>query len=94
MPAAVLNRSDPEERLDIRTRGGPVIDDVVDHLMTEFAGLLPVDRVRDVVVIGRRDLVGEVPTEALPEFLHRLARQRLKDLRMGQLETTRDAVHA
>jgi len=94
MPAAVLNRSDPEERLDIRTRGGPVIDDAVDHLMTEFAGLLPVDRVRDVVVIGRRDLVGEVPTEALPEFLHRLARQRLKDLRMGQLETTRDAVHA
>ena len=59
-----------------------------------FAGLLPVDRVRDVVVIGRRDLVGEVPTEALPEFLHRLAHQRLKDLRMGQLETTRDAVHA
>jgi len=95
MPAAVLDRSDPEQRLEVRTRGGPVIDDVVDHLMNEFAGLLPADRVRDVVVIGRRDLFGEVPTEALPEFLHRLAHQRLTDLRIsGHPETTQDAVHA
>jgi len=81
VPAAVLDRTDPEAQVDARSRGGPVIDDVVDHLMTEFDGILPANRVRDVVVIGRRDLVGEVPPEALPEFLHRLARQRLSDLR-------------
>ncbi len=94
MPAAVLDHRDLQQRLDIRRHGGPVIDDVVHHLMTEFAGLVPADRVRDVVLIGRRDLIGEVPTEALPEFLHRLAHQRLTDLRTtGPLDTTRD-IHA
>jgi len=85
--AAVLDRTEPEAQPDARSRGGPVIDDVVNHLMTEFDGILPAPPVRDVVLMGRRDLVGEVPPEALPEFLHRLARQRLTDLRVdGRVE--------
>jgi hypothetical protein len=87
VPAAVLDRSDPEAQPDARSRGGPVIDDVVDHLIAEFDGIVPANRIRDVVMIGRRDLTGEVPPEALPEFLHRLAHQRLTNLRAdGRVE--------
>lgn len=68
----------PTDLLEHRTRG---IDDAVKHLMIEFKGSLSIDCVRRVVTNGRRDLVSEVPAEALPEFLHRLARQRLVELR-------------
>ena len=71
MPATMLGRS------DIR------VHQVAVHLVAEFDGAMPPDMIEHVVLAARRDLDGEVPPEALPEFLHRLARQRLVDLHAG-----------
>jgi hypothetical protein len=104
MPAELLERHQPGRTPSSVERAGraerTAVDDVVEHLMLEFDGLLPVDRVRRVVLLGHRDLVREVPTEALPEFLHRLARQRLAVLHMtagrdtNESDGARDDVHA
>lgn len=50
-------------------------------LLADLAGSVPADVVRDVVSAVRDDLDGQVPVEALPEFLHRSAVQRLIDRR-------------
>jgi len=56
------------------------IDRVADDLDAEFNGALPFEVICQVVITAQRDLGGEVPPEALAEFTHRLARQRLIDL--------------
>ena len=71
MPATMLGRS------DIR------VHQVAAHLVAEFDGAMRSEVVERVVLAARRDLDGEVPPEALPEFLHRLAWQRLVDLHAG-----------
>lgn len=50
------------------------------ELAVRFSVVLAPDVIRQVVRAARRDLDGEVPPEALAEFLHRLALQRLLDL--------------
>lgn len=59
--------------------------DAVDHevgiLMAELAGSVPVDVIRGVVSAVGKDLEGQVPVDAFPEFLHRSAVQRLIDRR-------------
>jgi hypothetical protein len=55
------------------------IDREVLDLLAELAGSVPAEVVRDVVSAVRKDLLGQVPMEALPEFLHRSALQRLVD---------------
>lgn len=55
------------------------IDREVLDLLAELAGSVPAEVVRDVVSAVRKDLLGQVPIEALPEFLHRSALQRLVD---------------
>lgn len=57
------------------------IDHVPDDLAAAFDGTLPPETVRRVALHARRDLEREVPPEALAEFTHRLAWQRLTDLR-------------
>ena len=57
----------PEERIT-RVRA---------DLVREFGGVASPDTVSAVVSAARRDLGSEVPPEALDEFLHRLAHQRL-----------------
>jgi len=52
-------------------------------LLADLAGSVPADVVRDVVSAVRNDLDGQVPVEALPEFLHRSAVQRLINRRGG-----------
>ena len=68
-----------------RPIAGPVsgIDHVPDDLAVAFDGALPSETVRRVALQARRDLEGEVPPGALAEFTHRLAWQRLVDLRQG-----------
>ena len=76
MPAMMLGRS------DIR------VHQVAAHLVAEFDGAMPPDMIEHVVLAARRDLDGEVHPEALPEFLHRLAWQRLVDLHGDSLQRT------
>ncbi len=64
-----------------RPATGP--DGVTRYLIEEFAGLLPGDLVEYVVRDARRDLAGDVPAEALPEFTHRLAWRRLRNVLDG-----------
>ena len=59
------------------TECADAIDREVDVLLASLAGSVPSDIVRDVVLAVRRDLDGQVPAEALPEFLHRSCVQRL-----------------
>jgi len=70
-------------------RAATGIDSVADHLDAEFHGALPFEVIGQVVMDARRDLGGEVPPEALAEFTHRLARQRLIDLPPGAREQVR-----
>ena len=65
----------------IRRTGAPdpAIDRVAPELMAEFGGRLSADLVAYIVLGARKDLGRDVPPEALPEFTHRLARQRLAD---------------
>lgn len=53
------------------------LDREVRDLLANVACSVPADVVRDVVSAVRRDLEGQVPAEAFPEFLHRSAVQRL-----------------
>lgn len=53
------------------------LDREVRDLLANVACSVPEDVVRDVVSAVRNDLAGQVPAEALPEFLHRSAVQRL-----------------
>lgn len=65
----------------IRRNGapGPAIDRVAPQLIAEFDGKLSAELVAGIVRGARKDLGRDVPPEALPEFTHRLARQRLVD---------------
>jgi hypothetical protein len=58
-----------------------------------FGGIVRREVIERVVLAARRDLEGQVPPEALAEFTHRAARQRLADLR-AQLKTSTKAVAA
>ena len=71
----------PTGALD-RTASG--LDRVADHLVEQFDGAVPSGVVDLVVLTARRDLDGEVPTESLAEFTHRLAQRRLLDLLEGR----------
>lgn len=51
--------------------------EVTEELMTEFEGRVPLGAVSVEVLQARRQLDGQVPSGALPELLHRLARHRL-----------------
>ncbi len=55
------------------------MDRVAPELMAEFDGKLSAELVTYIVRGARKDLGRDVPPEALPEFTHRLARQRLVD---------------
>lgn len=55
------------------------LDREVRDLLGTLAWSLPADVVREVVSAVTRDLEGQVPEEAFPEFLHRSAVQRLLD---------------
>ena len=57
------------------------VDSEVGILLADLAGSVPADVIRDVVWAVGKDLDGQVPVEALPEFLHRSAVQRLIDRR-------------
>jgi len=57
----------------------PAIDRVAPELMAEFDGKLSAELVAHIVLGACKDLGHDVPPEALPEFTHRLARQRLVD---------------
>lgn len=74
-------RADRTSPYWIRRNGAPdpAIDRVAPQLMAEFDGKLSAELVERVVSGARNDLGRNVPTEALPEFTHRLARQRLVD---------------
>ena len=76
MPAIMLDRGDSG------------VHQVAAHLVAEFDGAMPPDVVEHVVLAARRDLDGEVHPEALAEFLHRLAWQRLVDLHGDSLQRT------
>lgn len=54
------------------------LDREVRDLLANVACSVPAEVVRDVVSAVRDDLAGQVPAEALPEFLHRSAVQRLR----------------
>jgi hypothetical protein len=56
------------------------IDSAASYLVTVLDGEPAMELVRQVLLSARDDLRTEVPPEALPEFLHRLAHQRLVDL--------------
>ena len=71
MPATMLDRADSG------------VHQVAAHLVAEFDGALRSEVVERVVLAARRDLDREVPPEALAQFLHRLAWQRLVDLHAG-----------
>jgi hypothetical protein len=60
------------------TEGRTPSQDVAHPLAEEFAGIAPPGLVRAEVRRAERDLRGEVPGGALPEFVHRLARERLR----------------
>jgi len=51
--------------------------DVTEVLMGEYREYLSLAAVSDVVLAAHRDLHGQVPDDAHPELLYRLARQRL-----------------
>jgi hypothetical protein len=53
------------------------VDREVGILLADLAGTVPADVIRDVVREVGKDLTGQVPAEALPEFIHRSAVQRL-----------------
>ena len=65
----------------VRRNGAPdpAIDRVAPQSMAEFDGELSAALVAHIVRGARSDLGRDVPPEALPEFTHRLARQRLID---------------
>jgi hypothetical protein len=69
--------------VEVRARVDSGIGQVAEHLVAEFDGVVPAHIVRRVMRAARSDLDNEVPAEALPEFLHRLTRQRLIDLDAG-----------
>ena len=66
-PVRTPHHLGPEERIT-RVRA---------DLVREFGGVASPATVSEVVSAARRDLASEVPAEALDEFLHRLAHQRL-----------------
>lgn len=55
------------------------IADVAESLMTEYEVRLPMATISSVVLSARSDLAGQTTDAALPELLHRLARERLED---------------
>ena len=57
------------------------VDSEVGILLADLAGSVPADVIRDVVWAVGRISDGQVPVEAVPEFLHRSAVQRLIDRR-------------
>ncbi|ACV78986.1 hypothetical protein Namu_2637 [Nakamurella multipartita DSM 44233] len=80
-PVVVGGRShrgaaEPGRRADA-VRQTARLHEVAQRLAGEFAQLLPPDIVPTVVNQAYRDLVDEVPGEALPEFVFHAARQRL-----------------
>jgi hypothetical protein len=56
-----------------------VLDREVVVLLADLAGSVPAEVVRELVSSVRDDLAGQVPVDALPEFMHRSAVQRLID---------------
>jgi hypothetical protein len=72
-------REDRTSTYLVRRNGAPypAIDLVAPELMAEFDGKLSAELVAGIVLGARKDLGCDVPPEALPEFTHRLARQRL-----------------
>jgi len=62
---------------------GAGIEQVAGQLAAEFDGVVDADVVEQVVRAARRDLEGDVPAGALPELVHRLAKQRLRSSEHG-----------
>lgn len=78
-----LHHAGPEERIAA----------VHSALTREFSDVASPDTVSDVVLAARRDLDSEVPLEAMDEFLHRLAHQRLLDVCTGHRPSIRTRAH-
>ena len=62
----------------VPTEGRTPSQDVPHPLAEEFAGIAPPGLVRAEVRRAEGDLRGQVPGGALPELVHRLARERLR----------------
>ena len=54
------------------------VADVAEDLMTAFEGSLSCATISTIVLDARTELRGQVPETAIPELLHRLANQRLR----------------
>lgn len=65
--------------MTLANRTDVALDREVRDLLGNLAWSLPTDVVQEVVSAVKRDLEGQVPEEAFPEFLHRCAVQRLLD---------------
>jgi hypothetical protein len=77
---------------DVLSRDCAGVDRVGDQLAREFAGAVAADVVEQVVRTARSNLEGDVPDGALPELLHRLAKQRLVDLMVTDRKSHRSVV--
>ena len=63
--------------------------DITESLMAQYEPDLPLQQVSAVVIGAHRELDRQVPTAALPELLHRLARARLDQLsRLSRLQAS------
>ncbi len=60
-----------------------VVEAAIEHLTSEYRGVVPAELVAVVVLDAERDLHGQVVPGALDEMLHRLAAIRLQELRSG-----------
>jgi hypothetical protein len=56
------------------------VADVAESLMAQYECHVPLSVVSSVVLDAHRELDHQVPGDALPEMLHRLADQRLAEL--------------
>lgn len=60
--------------------GQDSIADITERLLSAYEGIVPLSTVSAVVNGARTELSGQVPHDALPELLHRLADARLSQL--------------
>lgn len=67
------------ESADSRADSSSVAD-VAELLMAEYESRVPLTVVSSVVLDAHRELDQQVPGEAMPEMLHRLAYHRLSEL--------------
>lgn len=64
---------------------GGVVEAVIEHLTSEYRGIVPPATVAVVVLDAQRDLHGQVVPGSLDEMLYRLAAVRLQELRSGRI---------